>query len=134
MISGALDNSEFNNIVDNQAMRIGFDMAEERLMIQSILEDAKCGTYSDLKSDHTATESQLNTLENGHDQSKECPVCLNDFADSDIVYVVRCGHCAHDECLKGWLTNQLKRKEQPNCPVCRFVFVPLDQKNALPIY
>lgn len=134
MIGNILDNSEINNIVENQAMRIGFDMAEERLTVQSILEDTKCGTYADLKSDHTATESQLNTLENNNDQAKECPVCMVDFADSDIIYLARCGHCAHDECLKSWLTNQLKRKEQPNCPVCRFVFVPLDQKNALPNY
>ena len=83
--------------------------------------------------DQTHTESQLNTQENVLDQAKECTVCMADFDGLDLVFLTRCGHYIHDECLRNCLLEKLKKHEEPRCPVCRFVFVPLDQKNALPM-
>ncbi|GAA5873410.1 hypothetical protein JCM8547_005429 [Rhodosporidiobolus lusitaniae] len=44
----------------------------------------------------------------------ECPFCLSDFENGDIVLEMPCGHLFHAEEVESWLENQ-----RGSCPVCR---------------
>jgi hypothetical protein len=51
---------------------------------------------------------------------EECPICLDEFDDSDEEnksFVTDCGHKFHGKCLERWL------RERDTCPSCRKVLV-----------
>ena len=47
-------------------------------------------------------------------KNKECPICLEEFNDEDLVLSIHCEHNFHTNCIKKWL------KEYSNkCPLCK---------------
>ena len=53
-----------------------------------------------------------------------CVICLGDFAPSDPVRGLGCGHAFHDECICGWL------HESTRCPTCRAEIAPITETQA----
>lgn len=47
-------------------------------------------------------------------KEKRCSICLDDFNDKDLVYLLECKHLFHKICIDEWLT-----KYNYNCPICR---------------
>jgi len=47
------------------------------------------------------------------DETKNCPICFEDFSKGNEVYLFACYHYFHKKCIRQWL---IKKKE---CPVCR---------------
>ena len=47
-------------------------------------------------------------------KEKKCSICLDDFNDKDLVYLLECKHLFHKICIDEWLT-----KYNYNCPICR---------------
>jgi hypothetical protein len=46
-------------------------------------------------------------------KNKECPICLEEFKDDDLILGIHCKHNFHTKCIKKWL------KEYSNkCPLC----------------
>jgi hypothetical protein len=43
-----------------------------------------------------------------------CSVCMEDYANKDVVSVLDCGHIYHIECIKEWGDNY-----NPSCPICK---------------
>jgi len=52
--------------------------------------------------------------------SKMCPICLEDYKNSDQVCHSKseCGHIYHLACLMNWMI------QNDDCPICRAVFLP----------
>jgi hypothetical protein len=42
----------------------------------------------------------------------QCSICRTEFEDDEMVRVLPCKHCEHDECLGQWL------KMSKCCPLC----------------
>ena len=42
-----------------------------------------------------------------------CPICYAEFEEGEEMYVLRCEHLFHKECLSRWMSKQI------NCPTCR---------------
>jgi len=58
------------------------------------------------------------------DESRECPICMEDLKVGDVVSWSAnktCDHVFHHECIKEWLLRHI------NCPFCRQVFMPVDE-------
>lgn len=45
---------------------------------------------------------------------QECPICYENLKINDEVYLIKCCHLFHKECLKDWI-----KKNNINCPTCR---------------
>lgn len=45
--------------------------------------------------------------------SKECGICLDEYTNTDEVWLCQCSHYFHKGCLDTWI------KTQNTCPVCR---------------
>ncbi|KAG5453831.1 E3 ubiquitin-protein ligase rnf38 [Clonorchis sinensis] len=50
-------------------------------------------------------------------QCPECPICLCDFIEMEMVLVLPCTHLFHGECVELWLN-----RGGADCPLCRYVF------------
>ena len=48
-----------------------------------------------------------------NDENKICLICLEEYANNDIIKKLPCNHIFHSECLKIWLSIK------PSCPTCR---------------
>ena len=46
----------------------------------------------------------------------ECTICLEDFKQTDDIYITQCLHIYHDNCLLLWAYNSNV------CPICRYKF------------
>eukprot|EP01012_Entosiphon_sulcatum_P041596 TRINITY_DN55469_c0_g1_i1.p1 TRINITY_DN55469_c0_g1~~TRINITY_DN55469_c0_g1_i1.p1 ORF type:complete len:269 (+),score=23.77 TRINITY_DN55469_c0_g1_i1:39-845(+) len=44
---------------------------------------------------------------------KDCPICLSEYDDGDLLTVLHCVHIFHYDCLATWL------REHKTCPVCK---------------
>ncbi|KAK6627839.1 hypothetical protein RUM44_010318 [Polyplax serrata] len=49
-----------------------------------------------------------------HDTGKQCPVCLIDSKNGDVMISLKCSHCFHSDCILPWLN------KTSTCPVCRY--------------
>lgn len=48
-----------------------------------------------------------------------CPLCLSDFEIGEPLYITKCGHSAHFECLVKWFeASSLAEGGDPKCPSC----------------
>jgi hypothetical protein len=48
-----------------------------------------------------------------------CPLCLSDFKIGEPLYITKCGHSAHFECLVKWFeASSLTEGGDPKCPSC----------------
>ncbi|GLJ39533.1 hypothetical protein SUGI_0807830 [Cryptomeria japonica] len=57
-------------------------------------------------------------------KGSECPVCLSDFEDDEMVRLLpKCNHAFHPDCIDMWLCSHT------TCPVCRTSLVPTDEPN-----
>ncbi|KAL5198505.1 hypothetical protein ABZP36_002017 [Zizania latifolia] len=57
-----------------------------------------------------------------------CPVCLENYSDSDVLRVLPdCGHLFHRECVDLWL------RQRPTCPVCRTSPLPSPMPTPLAV-
>ena len=58
------------------------------------------------------------------DVDRECPICMDEFHVRDVVSwssYETCSHVYHHQCIKEWLLRH------STCPICREVFLPVDQ-------
>ncbi|ESN98277.1 hypothetical protein HELRODRAFT_127846, partial [Helobdella robusta] len=46
--------------------------------------------------------------------NESCPICLEDFRESELLTKVKCGHLHHVECMLEWFFVRV------TCPYCRF--------------
>ncbi|CAF1027793.1 unnamed protein product [Didymodactylos carnosus] len=57
---------------------------------------------------------------------QSCPICLQDFCQTDILLQLVCKHLFHRECLLPWLCNNYR------CPYCRFlIYIPPSSTNQI---
>jgi len=57
--------------------------------------------------------------EAGGDDAPACAVCLDDFADGDVLRLLPCQHQMHKECVDPWLETHF------TCPLCKHnILVP----------
>ena len=47
-------------------------------------------------------------------ENASCSICLTDFAERDVIKILRCNHIFHEECIDPWLMDR-----KAVCPVCR---------------
>jgi len=60
-------------------------------------------------------------LVNDEDE-KNCPICLKNFEQDDIVNNLPCKHRFHSDCIKQWL------QKTNSCPVCRRQYPTDDER------
>jgi hypothetical protein len=65
-----------------------------------------------------AGSSELVDGEDG--EIKECPICVESFANAEDVVRTPCQHYFHERCLRRWCRNHL------DCPMCRATVGPAD--------
>ena len=110
------------------------DPETERLATSEITRRMRRGSWSD----PTPTEKDLvrfNLIEpenkkprikqrkhkGSTDKYENCPICLRDFRQNQIVYSLKnCDHVYHEKCLSRYLVDfDLESDEKVKCPVCR---------------
>lgn len=63
--------------------------------------------------------------EDGKVYCGECPICLVEWTEEDIIKVPPCGHPFHEECLSRWL------RTQRTCAMCRRdLTLPIEAANS----
>jgi C-terminal processing protease CtpA/Prc len=45
---------------------------------------------------------------------KECVICIEEIKDFDVIFLTKCKHIYHKECIMKWLENN------KTCPTCRY--------------
>eukprot|EP00270_Netrium_digitus_P015667 TRINITY_DN5526_c0_g2_i1.p1 TRINITY_DN5526_c0_g2~~TRINITY_DN5526_c0_g2_i1.p1 ORF type:complete len:226 (+),score=44.95 TRINITY_DN5526_c0_g2_i1:72-680(+) len=77
-------------------------------------------TYEhNLSGDFRCEEGLKASDENRVRFSGECPVCLVEYRDKDMLKKLRkCGHSFHQECIDSWL------RMNGSCPMCRTLLLP----------
>lgn len=52
------------------------------------------------------------------DEARDCPICLMEFVDEDVVIMLDCSakHCYHELCLKEYMNSPNFKNE---CALCR---------------
>ncbi|KER27311.1 hypothetical protein T265_05635 [Opisthorchis viverrini] len=60
-------------------------------------------------------------------QCPECPICLCDFIEMELVLVLPCTHLFHGECVEVWLN-----RGGADCPLCRCTFFE-NRKQSIPV-
>jgi hypothetical protein len=78
-----------------------------RLTPQSVVDAIPLAAFADIAAPHPDDPNTTSP-------SPSCVVCLADFAQSDTVRVLRCGHLFHPPCIDAWLTQR-----DDCCPLCK---------------
>ena len=59
-------------------------------------------------------------LHGGSEEESTCCICLDVFAEGDILRLLPCFHRFHTPCIDGWLHQQLSGgRGVPLCPLCK---------------
>lgn len=66
------------------------------------------------------TSQTYDTIHLPKEEDRECPICMGDYVDRDMVSVLHCKHLFHTPCIEKW------GKTNPICPVCRNTIDQLD--------
>jgi len=53
----------------------------------------------------------------------ECPICLDELVEGDLVSWSMCSHSMHFECANQWLSSRIRQGQVGTCPICNFVVV-----------
>jgi len=53
----------------------------------------------------------------------ECPICLDELVEGDLVSRFKCSHSMHLECANTWLSTCIHQGQVGTCPMCNFVVV-----------
>jgi len=53
----------------------------------------------------------------------ECPICLDELVEGDLVSRFMCSHSMHFECANQWLSSRIRQGQVGTCPMCNFVVV-----------
>lgn len=67
----------------------------------------------------------LQEIEIGASDSKECPVCLKEFEAGIVAKRMPCKHIFHQECIIPWL------EKTNSCPLCRYQLPTDDEEYEL---
>jgi hypothetical protein len=82
----------------------------ESIEANQLLEQILCQPVSSCSKKGQCSESkQTNTM---------CSICLEEYADGEVLRVLPCNHNFHTCCIVPWLTEQ-----QANCPLCKHSLV-----------
>jgi len=50
----------------------------------------------------------------------ECPICLEELVEGDLVSRFLCSHSMHFECANQWLSSRIRQGQVGTCPTCNF--------------
>jgi len=53
----------------------------------------------------------------------ECPICLDELVEGDLVSRFKCSHSMHFECAITWLSSRIQQGQVGTCPMCNSVVV-----------
>lgn len=81
-------------------------------------QNARFADYKVDCSQHSAVSAADATL-----HGVECPVCLGDISEGDLVSQFLCRHTLHFECANQWLTSRIRQGQAGTCPMCNFVVI-----------
>jgi len=81
-------------------------------------QNARFAEYQVDCSQHSAVSAADATL-----HGVECPVCLGDISEGDLVSQFLCRHTLHFECANQWLTSRIRQGQAGTCPMCNFVVI-----------
>ena len=51
----------------------------------------------------------------------ECPICMEELVEGDLVSRFVCSHSMHFECANQWLSSRIRQGQVGTCPMCNFV-------------
>ena len=51
--------------------------------------------------------------------NESCPICYEPVEEKEYIYIGKCGHAAHEECLEKWIDTIRRKGGNYTCPVCR---------------
>lgn len=54
-----------------------------------------------------------------HQESDNCPICLEQLSISKFNKTLHCHHTFHKNCIKKWITYTKNNNNFTNCPLCR---------------
>ncbi len=47
-----------------------------------------------------------------NERSQNCPICLEDYINGELISITKCNHVYHNKCIVEW------RKVSDTCPLC----------------
>mmetsp|Transcript_64471 Transcript_64471/g.104327 ORF Transcript_64471/g.104327 Transcript_64471/m.104327 type:complete len:181 (-) Transcript_64471:173-715(-) len=99
--------------VNKRNLRLSSDV--EAWLPCEIWNQDNCSTLTDLKSG--GSRSILSTTHS------ECPICMEEFSEGDLISRFLCSHALHFECATTWITSRIRQGQTGTCPMCNFVVV-----------
>ena len=55
----------------------------------------------------------------------QCPICLEEFQNNDIVTRIKCLHYMHMQCALAWIQSRVRQGLTVTCPLCNCVAIAL---------
>ncbi|EFO18326.1 Nedd4 WW domain-binding protein 2 [Loa loa] len=86
-----------NELWNNERRRQELSMKDpKKAHVSALLEQIPADTYK--------IEAKMRDI--------ECPICMGDFVDGDLIRYLPCMHCYHKDCVDEWLMRSF------SCPSC----------------
>jgi len=65
----------------------------------------------------------LNKINIEKTRDNMCAICINDYEEGDEIISFDCSHDYHLECVGHWLKENVHKRHEPKCPLCKEVLI-----------
>ena len=107
--------SRYSNNLDSEHTYIipDHDDISSAVLLDIITQFGSPGSVENKKIDKLKKLGKYKKVKESNLCGANCPICLDDFIESEYYRNLKCNHAFHKKCIDRWF------KKENNCPMCR---------------